>query len=66
MSGVRAPIARALSWCGWRVEPFDVARSPDHDLRQPELQQQLLARAPHQAAVFVAMDCATFSRARER
>eukprot|EP00971_Amphidinium_carterae_P150929 2992870-Amphidinium_carterae.1 len=66
MSGIRAPVGRALAWCGWHVEALDLARSADHDLRSPELQQQLLDKAPNQAAVFIAMECATFSRARER
>eukprot|EP00971_Amphidinium_carterae_P352368 6492567-Amphidinium_carterae.2 len=66
MSGANMPIGRALSWCGWQVESFDWVLSAEHDLTQPDLQQQLVDRAPQQAALFIAMECATFSRAREK
>eukprot|EP00971_Amphidinium_carterae_P333982 6469036-Amphidinium_carterae.1 len=66
MSGLRAPIARALSWCGWQVQAIDITRSKHHDLSAVSLQHRLLDEATYQAAVFVAMDCTTFSRAREQ
>ena len=34
-SGKNAPVAYALAWCGWRVEPVDWLLNERHDLSKP-------------------------------
>ena len=42
MSGINAPVARALELCGWSVLPPDISISTQHDLHNQELQAHLL------------------------
>lgn len=66
MSGINAPVARALEWCGWSVLPLDISISTQHDLHNQELQAHLLEIVGKVDMWMVGMDCGTFSRARER
>jgi len=66
MSGGNSPVAKAMEWCGWTVQAYDWAISPDHDLSDPKLQDELKAQVGAVDMWMVAMDCSTFSRARER
>ena len=40
--GCNSPIARALAWCGWEVDGYDIAIHSSHDLLSPRLQDELL------------------------
>ena len=55
-----------MEWCGWSVLPIDWAISPQHDLHDADLQAHLLQIVGKVDMWMVAMDCSTFSRARER
>ena len=65
-SGPRAPVACALAWCGWAVEPIDILISKEHDLSCPQVQNKLSKRLAAADAQMWAPDCSTLSRARER
>ena len=64
-SGENAPVAYALAWCGWRVEPIDWLLDPRHDLSKLEVQQALSTLVDTCDAAIWAVDCSTLSRARE-
>ena len=66
MAGINAPVSQALRWCGWEVDSFDWSINPSHDLRDQEVQRHVQALVVKADAVMVAMDCSTYSRARER
>ena len=55
-----------MEWCGWSVHTYDWAISPEHDLSNEDLQSSLLSQVSAVDFWMVAMDCSTFSRARER
>ena len=65
-SGENAPVAYALAWCGWRVEPIDWLLNPRHDLSKLDFQQALAALVDTCDASVWAVDCSTLSRARQR
>ena len=64
-SGENAPVAYALAWCGWRVEPIDWLLAAPHDLSKLEVQQALATLVDSRDAAIWAVDCSTLSRARE-
>ena len=64
MCGIRMPVGLALQWCGWEVSPYDWDRG--QDLLQPRVAEEAMAKGSQAEAVMIAMDCSTFSRARER
>ena len=63
-SGENAPVAYALAWCGWRVEP-DWLLNAQHDLSKEEFQQHVASLVDTCDAAIWAVDCSTLSRARE-
>ena len=64
-SGENAPVAYALSWCGWRVEPVDWLLNARHDLSKTEVQQAVAIQVQSCDAAIWAVGCSTLSRARE-
>ena len=64
-SGENAPVAYALSWCGWRVEPVDWLLNARHDLSNAEVQRAVAIQVQACDAAIWAVDCSTLSRARE-
>ena len=64
-SGKNAPVAYALAWCGWRVEPVDWLLNERHDLSKPWVQNGVATQAKSCDAAIWAVDCSTLSRARE-
>ena len=64
MCGIRMPVGLALQWCGWEVSPYDWDRG--QDLLQPRVAEEAREKGSQAEAVMIAMDCSTFSRARER
>ena len=64
-SGENAPVAYALAWCGWRVEPIDWLLAAPHDLSKLEVQQAFATLVDSRDAAIWAVDCSTLSRARE-
>ena len=64
-SGENAPVAYALAWCGWRVEPVDWLLNPQHDLSKAEVQHAVAIQVQACDAALWAVDCSTLSRARE-
>ena len=65
-SGANAPVAYALAWRGWRVEPIDWLLNASHDLSKLKVQQGLAILLNSCDAAIWAVDCFTLSRARER
>ena len=63
--GENAPVAYALAWCGWRVEPVDWLLNPQHDLSKAEVQHAVAIQVQACDAAIWAVDCSTLSRARE-
>ena len=64
-SGENAPVAYALAWCGWRVEPVDWLPNPRHDLSKAEVQHAVAIQVQSCDAATWAVDCSTLSSARE-
>ena len=64
-SGENAPVAYALAWCGWRVEPIDWLLNAHHDLSKLGVQQSLAILVGSCDAAIWAVDCSTLSRERE-
>ena len=64
-SGENAPMAYALLWRGWRVGPVDWLLNAPHDLSKPEVQRGVAFQVQSCDAAIWAVDCSTFSRARE-
>ena len=64
-SGENAPVAYALAWCGWRVEPVDWLLNSRHDLSKPDVQHAVATQVQACDAATWAVDCSTLSRARE-
>ena len=65
-AGSNAPLACALVWCGWDVEAVEKDFGEAHDLSVPAVQERMLATADDFDAHFLAVDCRTLSRVRER
>ena len=64
-SGKNAPVAYALAWCGWNVEPIDWLINKNHDLSDLQVQATVASRMQECDAAIWAVDCSTLSRARE-
>ena len=64
-SGENAPVAYALAWCGWHVEPIDWLINKDHNLSDPQVQKEVASKMQGCDAAIWAVDCSTLSRARE-
>ena len=58
-SGENAPVAYALSWCGWRVEPVDWLLNARHDLSKPEVRRGVAIQVQSCDAAIWAVDCPT-------
>ena len=65
-SGLRAPVAAALAWCGWKVTAVDILLDKRMDLADLSFQAEIRPVIRQADAAFWAPDCATFTRARER
>ena len=65
MSGPNAPLTRALIFCGWRCITTDWLINPQHDLANPDFQQELHEMLKQADCICAALDCSTKSRARE-
>ena len=64
-SGVRAPAAHALAWCGWKVTPIDMLLNSDDNIADEGAQMRLGDLCDKVDAQAWAPDCSTLSRARE-
>ena len=64
-SGVNAPVANALVWCGWNVVPVDILFSPQHDLSAPTNQEYWKPAIRKADAVLWAIACDTMTRSRD-
>ena len=65
MSGPTAPLTRAFIFCGWRCITIDWLINPQHDLANPDFQQELHEMLQQADCICAALDCSTKSRARE-
>ena len=66
MAGHNAPWSKALGWCGWSCEPWDIPIDASHDLSDPAKQAEIPAKIDEIDALLWGMDCNSLTRARER
>ena len=65
MSGPNAPLTRAFIFCEWRCITIDWLINPQHDLANPDFQQELHEMLQQADCICAALDCSTKSRGRE-
>ena len=63
-SGKNAPVAYALAWCGWKVEPIGWLINENHDLSDLKVQKAVATQMEKCDAAIWAVGCSTLSRAR--
>jgi len=65
MSGGRFPLGRALTWCGWHAESYDILLDKTHDMSEEATQTHLMRKVAVTDLTFVSQECETLSRFRE-
>jgi len=65
MSGESFPLGRALTWCGWHAESYDILLNKEHNMLDEATQTHLLGKVATTDLTFVSQDCETLSRFRE-
>ena len=66
LSGINFPIGKCLMWIGCWVLNYDIALSKEHDLRRPDVREDIEGNLDSAAAAASAMVCSAYSRARDQ
>ena len=66
MSGVNFPLGKALTWCGWYAESYDILIDKKHNMLEEATQAHLLEKVATTDLTLVGQDDKTLFRIRER